>query len=234
MLLRYILVPTLVYAALFLSLTYSGLDHAISKAIYHALGGTWRLRDNVVLEVGFHHFGKYASILGWLACIWLLFRNRREGLASPRNKALLLLVIAVIATTTIASTAKGLTHMDCPWDLTIFGGTKIYVPLLQRDTVNAIPGRCFPAGQASAGYAWIALYFAALLYKPEWRWKGLAIGLAFGLLLGIAQQVRGAHFLSHDLTTAWIAWTVAAGVFAIITNLKTYNYAHEESLSVPS
>lgn len=229
---RYLLIPTIAFAAAFLALTYSGLDHAIAGAIFDALGGSWRLRDNALLEVGFHQFGKYVSILAWFACISVFIRHRKDGLVSPRQKALLLLIIAVIATTTIASTLKGVTHMDCPWDLTIFGGHKVYVPLLERDFLNAEPGRCFPAGQASAGYAWIALYFAALLYKPEWRCKGLAVGLSFGLLLGIAQQIRGAHFLSHDLTTAWIAWVIGAIAYAAFNNLGKYNYRNEKPIAV--
>jgi membrane-associated PAP2 superfamily phosphatase len=32
---------------------------------------------------------------------------------------------------------------------------------------------------------------------------------------GIAQQFRGAHFLSHDLWTAMICWTVAFGLYRV-------------------
>ena len=34
------------------------------------------------------------------------------------------------------------------------------------------------------------------------RWRLLA-----GLLLGLTQTVRGAHYPSHTLWTAWICWT---------------------------
>ncbi len=33
--------------------------------------------------------------------------------------------------------------------------------------------------------------------------------LLAGLLLGAAQQLRGAHFMSHTLWTGWICWSVA-------------------------
>ena len=33
-----------------------------------------------------------------------------------------------------------------------------------------------------------------------------------GLLLGLAQQVRGAHYMSHTLWTAWFCWATAAGL----------------------
>lgn len=46
-----------------------------------------------------------------------------------------------------------------------------------------------------------------------WRWLGLMIGLVAGLIFGISQQLRGAHFLSHDLWSLTICWLVALGFF---------------------
>jgi membrane-associated PAP2 superfamily phosphatase len=37
----------------------------------------------------------------------------------------------------------------------------------------------------------------------------LLAALGTGGLLGISQQLRGAHFMSHTLWTAWICWTTA-------------------------
>jgi membrane-associated PAP2 superfamily phosphatase len=37
----------------------------------------------------------------------------------------------------------------------------------------------------------------------------LGFGLAAGLIFGLAQQLRGAHFLSHDLWALAISWLVA-------------------------
>ena len=67
----------------------------------------------------------------------------------------------------------------------------------------------FPPGHASAGYTWIASYFFFAAIRPQWRWAGLALGLGLGLTFGITQQFRGAHFLSHDLWTVMICWTVS-------------------------
>ena len=36
-----------------------------------------------------------------------------------------------------------------------------------------------------------------------------AAALLAGFSLGLAQQVRGAHFMSHTLWTAWLCWTTA-------------------------
>lgn len=49
--------------------------------------------------------------------------------------------------------------MECPWDLTRYGGDLPFVGLLERRPADMPDTACFPAGHASAGYAWLALYF---------------------------------------------------------------------------
>ena len=40
----------------------------------------------------------------------------------------------------------------------------------------------------------------------------LAIGLLAGMVFGLAQQLRGAHFLSHDVASLAVCWGVACAV----------------------
>lgn len=71
----------------------------------------------------------------------------------------------------------------------------------------------FPAGHASAGCAWVSLYFFALLLSPSWRWWGLALGLVAGGVFGVTQQLRGAHFLSHVLWALATCRVLALAVY---------------------
>jgi len=102
--------------------------------------------------------------------------------------------------------------MDCPWDLVHYGGDRSYHSLLDFSGYARAKGRCFPAGHASAAYAWFGFYFFALRYFPRYRWPVLGLVIMFGLVFGIGQQLRGAHFLSHDLWTAWLCWITAASM----------------------
>lgn len=61
----------------------------------------------------------------------------------------------------------------------------------------------------------MALYFFLLATRPRWRWVGLAVGVSLGVLFGATQQLRGAHFLSHDLWTAVICWACALGGYLL-------------------
>ncbi len=42
---------------------------------------------------------------------------------------------------------------------------------------------------------------------------GLGIALGLGMLFSFGQQARGAHFLSHDLWSAFIAWTICLALY---------------------
>ncbi|KQT11590.1 phosphatase PAP2 family protein [Ramlibacter sp. Leaf400] len=123
--------------------------------------------------------------------------------------------LQLAATTLLAaglvSALKGLSATSCPWDLQAFGGVAHYVPHWTR-LHDGGPGHCFPAGHASAGFAFVGGYFCFRETDPAIARRWLAASLAVGFVLGAAQQVRGAHFMSHTLWSAWICWAVALAV----------------------
>ena len=130
-----------------------------------------------------------------LAILLLLMLSTTVTCLKTYRTPLFYLFSATLLSALLVATIKHLVSMECPWDLVRYGGT--------RDFIG------FPAGHASAGYTWIASYFFFAAIRPQWRWAGLALGLGLGLTFGITQQFRGAHFLSHDLWTVMICWTVS-------------------------
>lgn len=186
------------------------IDWRLSHALYAWEGYRWLLRDATLTEAILHRGGHGLSIAAWLATLvaWFVARRRRSALQRP----LAFLLLSVLASTLLVSWVKSWSNMDCPWDIDGLGGTRAYLDLLSPRPSALPQGRCFPAGHASSGYAWVALYFVFLAVRPAWRWRGLAIGIGAGALFGLAQQLRGAHFLSHDLWTLAICWCVACGL----------------------
>ena len=132
----------------------------------------------------------------------------------------------MLASTLSVSALKATSNMDCPWDVQGLGGERPHLTLYDARPHDLPHGRCFPAGHASGGYAWVALYFAFLMIRPRWRWRGLATGLGVGLTYGIAQQLRGAHFLSHDLWSVFLVWFTCLGLYAYVWRGRVMSAAH--------
>lgn len=137
-----------------------------------------------------------------------LARSRRVQLAMGTFVALLLV-----------STIKLHSSTSCPWDLAQFGGVARYVSHWDWRTPDGGGGGCFPAGHASAGFAFLGGFFVFRQILPQTARRWLSAALLVGLVLGMAQQVRGAHYMSHTLWTAWFCWTSMALLDWLVSQL---------------
>ena len=188
----------------------AGGDTWIADRLYAWEGGTWALRDTWWLSTLVHARGRDASALLWCAVAVAWASTWLGGLAPTWRRPLAYLLGASLLSAVLVSLLKQRTGVDCPWDLARYGGTRPLLGLF--DTRPDWMGRaaCFPAGHASAGYGWFAAYFALAAVRPRWRWWGFGAAMSLGLVFGIGQQLRGAHFFSHDLWSATLAWLCAA------------------------
>jgi membrane-associated PAP2 superfamily phosphatase len=192
-----------------------GGDRWIADHLYAAEGGRWALRKSLLLTRFLHAGGKALSILAWCTAAGMAIAACIRPGGRPLRRPLVVLLSSVLLSTLLVSALKHATGMDCPWDASVYGGSHPYFTLFDARPPGIRPSGCFPAGQASAGYAWVALYFFFASVRPAWRRIGLATGLGAGLVLGIGQQLRGAHYLSHDLWTLAICWFVALGLYRL-------------------
>jgi membrane-associated PAP2 superfamily phosphatase len=208
-------VPLLIFAAVIAVITSQHLDWRLAHNLYLGQGEAWPLRKAFLTETLLHKRGHDLSILAWIVVLvsWLV-ALKRESLRAWR-KPLGYLLLAVLLATLLISWIKSWSNIDCPWDVVGLGGDRPYIGVFETRPAGLPHGRCFPGGHASGGYAWMALYFFFLMIRPHLRWYGLATGAGVGVMFGIAQQLRGAHFLSHDLWTAMICWTVAFGLYRV-------------------
>lgn len=206
--------PLLALAALFVVANLWRADLWLADRLYAWEGHAWMLRHAGWTRY-VHLLGRDASTAAWLVVLaaWLI-ASLRAGWAQLRRPLLYLLTATAVPTLLVAALKHG-SNIDCPWDLARYGGTRPYLGLFELRPTDLGRGLCFPAGHASAGYAWLALYFFLGVVQPCWRRAGLAVGLGLGLLFGISQQLRGAHFLSHDLATLALCWTCAVLVYRL-------------------
>ena len=107
---------------------------------------------------------------------------------------------------------KGLSRTSCPWDLQAFGGTAEWVSHWAWGFKDGGPGHCFPGGHASTAFAFLPLAWWLRGPAPRAaRWVLIGV-VGLGFVLGWVQQVRGAHFFSHNLWTAWLCWATTWAV----------------------
>ena len=180
----------------------SGLDLAVAQWFGNSHG--FPLRDHWLFSTVLHTGGRAAGyvLAGWLV-VKLLLPDE------PHRARIAWLLATAVSGMLLVSVIKHRSLSSCPWDLQPFGGPATHVSHWLWGVADGGPGRCFPAGhanqpasQAKAADAWRDL-------NPRRARVWLAGALAAGLVLGLAQQVRGAHFASHTLWTAWVCWTWA-------------------------
>lgn len=182
----------------------AGQDRALAHAFGSATG--FPFRDHWFFVQVMHEAPRrlaWLLLLTLVVFIWhpvgvLRHIGRSERLQLALTSLLSLLVVSALK---YASTTS------CPWDLAEFGGVARYASHWALGTLDGGAGKCFPAGHASAGFAFIGGYFALRHHQPRAARLWLVSALVAGLTLGGAQQVRGAHFLSHTLWTGWLCWT---------------------------
>lgn len=213
---RMLVGPLLALAAATVVLWTFGGDRWLADRLYAWEGHAWTLKSHLLTATVLHDAGKHATTALWLAtaAAWLT-ATIRSSLA-PWRRPLAYLTLTTLAATLLVSWIKSWSDVDCPWDLLRYGGARPWLGLFATRPAGLPRGVCFPAGHASAGYAWVATYFFARATRPHWRRWALAAGLCLGLAFGIAQQLRGAHFLSHDLWTLAICWLVALAGYALV------------------
>lgn len=196
---------TAVALSLLLAWDASALDLVLARAWATADG--FGLRDHWLLSSVLHDGARRAA---WLPLLWLLAGIwQPTGILRrlPRADRVQWAAGTLLALAAVAVLKQG-SHTSCPWDLAEFGGHAPWVSHLTWGLSDGGAGRCFPAGHASAGFAFLSGYFVLRRQDPRLGRLWLAGALAAGLLLGAAQQLRGAHFMSHTAWTAWLCWTV--------------------------
>ncbi len=205
----HLLVPVLLALAAGSLLMYAGGDQWLADRIYRWGGGAWKLREHFSTARIIHPGGKYLSLELWLAFAWAWWRAGRDKQLHNWRRPLAFLLLSTLLATSLIALLKSQIQMDCAWDVLGYGGARPYLALFESRPSWLADAGCFPAGHAGSGYCWLALYFFFAATIPKWRWRGLAVGLSLGLIFGLSQQLRGAHFASHDVATLLVCWLVA-------------------------
>lgn len=217
---RLLLMLPLLAVVLGLLLEYTDMDLRLARLFFDPVSMNWPMREHWLTEVVLHKGARAFMVgVGVLNFVAILVSFVFAPLAQYR-KLLVCLLLAMGLGPLVVGYFKGVTHIYSPWDLSYFGGKQEYVKLLDKAPLGSPVGHAFPAGHSSSGFALVAFYFALGMVDPARRFHGLALGLVLGFLFGFAQQMRGAHFLSHDLFSLAVCWCCSWLVFSLFFGRK--------------
>jgi membrane-associated PAP2 superfamily phosphatase len=196
---------------------HSRLDMALTHLFVDPATDRFIWRDSTALDVLGHHAARGLPFLVAALAVAAGLAGLAIGALRPWMPILLTVAAAMLLGPLAVALLKNMTTQHCPADLQAFGGVVDYVaernaPFWASSPASA--GHCLPSGHASGGYALLALFFAGWSAgRPRWRWRGLAIGIATGLLFSIVRMMQGAQFASATLWSAVVDWTVCAALF---------------------
>ncbi len=206
---NHLLYPAIAWLAAIAAIRWLHVDLVLADWLFELEGRSWALRDHWLIQNLLHRRAQdLARLVGagllaaFLLGVWVKPLRRRR-------RALVYLFAATITSTLIIAAIKSISGVPCVWNLARYGGNDPYITIWNWSQLDPSRSGCFPGAHAGVGYAWVALYFLSLQVAPRWRWATLAGALILGLVFGVAQQLRGAHFLSHDLWSLAICWTTS-------------------------
>lgn len=190
-----------------------GLDIAVTRWFGGPEGFAWR--NHWLIGRVLHDSAKY---LAWPVLILLAIGIwRPASFMRPLTCAQRVWwVLTTLACVLFISWLRKHSATSCPWELKEFGGTMHrYIPHWMFFRSDGGPGQCFPSGHASTAFAFFSGWLALRRTSPRAAKAWLFSTLALGALFGGVQVMRGAHFVSHSLWTAWICAAVSLFAYRI-------------------
>lgn len=167
----------------------------IDQSAHFPLRQNWALVKLSHQAVKYILIGVYLLLL--LQCLAsFVFQSWRD----ERTTSAYFFILVVLSTTCIGVLKSQAVHA-CPWDMVMLG------PQGMMWDFSATQGHCFPGGHAATGFALMTGYFI-YQQQPKRAYFFLIASLILGLAMGWAQMMRGAHFMSHNLWTAWIIYCI--------------------------
>lgn len=193
------------------------IDHGLQDWLYDPTHG-FPFQHSQSYELWLHDRIKIASnSLLWVLLATVFWPTKNYDWRHVRGP-LFIAFLAITGSVSAMQSLKDVTGIYCPVQLQEYGGAVELHPKLQVGhliLLNEGAGRCWPAGHATAGFAWIALFFAFhQMGRKRAAFTALIAALVYGHFLGLTQVVRGQHFLSHQFYTMAVCWLVNLTLFS--------------------
>lgn len=217
---RHLILPIVLLAPILIAFELTNWDIDFQRLFYRG-EHTWMFNHtDGWVEIYLHDGAKLVTHLYADAAIAIFFLSFRVERFKPFRKDALFVFVATALATGIVAGLKDLTNIDCPIRLSIFDGSDTYVKIFQARIPTESRGICWPAGHASAGFAFMSAYFVVRRWWPRYKALALTGGIGMGLFYGGVRITQGQHFLSHVLWSGIICWVIIVAVAMVIFREK--------------
>lgn len=205
--LRDFLIPVAILAACTILIAATGLDLSLERHFYRQ--GIWIGRDGNPWHF-LYRFGVLpAYLLAGAALATLVAGFFWARVSSFRKGAFFIVLLLALGPGLVVNTAfKKHWGRPRPSQLQVFGGLEKmpYHQVWERGVPGQ--GRSFPSGHASAAFYLISPYFVLRRRARGYALLALALGLGYGLFMGVARMAQGGHFPSDVLWAGGIVYLV--------------------------
>ena len=218
-----LLLPLSLFLATLILFEHTNLDLVVQDLFFNFNTGTWLVDSEAPLLRLIFYSGIKGVIIAvgivTVICFVLSFKNTR---LRKWRQGLLLCILSLALVPLLVAGGKQFTNVYCPYQIQRYDGVVPYVKLLGSYPETFHPkrrGKCFPAGHATGGFAFMALYY--VFKKRRARIAGLGTGLILGWTMGLYQMFKGAHYLSHTVVTMLLAWIIICVIHTCVISLGT-------------
>jgi membrane-associated PAP2 superfamily phosphatase len=183
-----------------------GLDPIWQQAFFSPSEG-WFLKNHPVVQF-LHRFGTWPALaVGSLGGIVFLVSWTTGRWREWRLLGLFLALLLVIGPGLLVNLAfKDHFRRVRPVQTQEFGGKLSFG---QRGYAG---GKSFPSGHASMGFYWLGLFVFFWEPRRSLAWTFGAIGLIYGVVMGLGRMAQGAHWASDVLWSAAFVYFTAWGL----------------------
>jgi membrane-associated PAP2 superfamily phosphatase len=195
----------------------SGLDLALMHWWGGPAGFPWR--EHWLTRGVLHDGGRWLAQAMLVVLAINVWRPLPFARALPRRERTAWL-LATVFCALVVGLVKQHSLTSCPWSLVDFGGAAHYVSHWRFGVVDGGEGHCFPSGHASAAFALLTGGYALAGAAPRAAQRWTLGVLSAGALFGLAQWMRGAHYVSHTLWAGWLCWAAAALAYGVLRRVR--------------
>src|SRR5690349_9737193 len=148
---RHLRAPLILFVLLAGPLAISTADISIAHALFFdEATGSWIGANNWWTNEFTHTGGAWLMRIVALAALLLWAATFRWRQWRELRRPALFFAVSMVLSVGLVGLLKSITNVDCPWDLTEFGGRFPYIHLFAHRPSDLRHAHCFPAAHASS------------------------------------------------------------------------------------